>query len=279
MSDKDLSRLSDEDPHVFYASLAAFYGEAVETSLALLKKHIRNSLYRLSSKRQDAVVEEFVRREETVNDVFDRLMWIESVKRRRGERINDFKGMAYTAAQRIIQEYTRTAEYWELTNALPSPPVDEPNAPEDTHLSMLVSPIDAEIRRRRLEIVEECHIDCFRKLPAEIQELLNRYDDLDDLPLEERKASRRRIAEEEAARLESLRRKKHQTPDETLDDSQESPPPNENRNLENLEAKVCKLRNKLEQCAYECASKKAPDDPHLQSLMEQQSRVGALRNH
>jgi hypothetical protein len=219
MSYDELKKLSHEDLSLFEERLTAFFQMSVDDSFAQLRKFLANHFPRMRFSNVD----------ELIDDSITRLIRKVVEFEKRGEHIADLRAFALRIAWMITREYDRKKKKnVEL----------EPDAAADLRLSSKPRELrylaDGEIRAIEKEIQIDCMTACLEELSAEKRALLFDYYPGESVRLKEKKEVRQRLALSEAG-----------------DTSGSASEPSK-RQINNLQAKVSKLKSKLSECLDNC---------------------------
>lgn len=235
MNSDDLNKLSHEDFLLFEERLTAFFKMSVDESFVQLRKHLekRFPCWRFS----DA--------DELIDKSITRLMRKVAEFEKRGERVADLKAYASKIALMITLEHNR-----------PKPVEIDPEPSPDSKSSSASKIFryvpDVEIGAIEKEIAKDCMMHCLERISRERRVLLFDYYGGDS---NEKKQRRRRLA------LGSVG-----------GPAGAGPEPSE-RQVKNLQTRVCKVKSKLRECLEECFEAKASRDRKLAFLKAQQTGV------
>ena len=219
MSYHELKQLSREDLSLFEECLTTFFQMSVDDSFIQLRKHLENRFLRSRISNVDELIDDSITR--LIRKV------VEFEKKR--EHIGDLKAFAVTIAWMIAREYDRKERKHVELEPPSSPGLGLSSKPRE--LRYLA---DGEIRAIEKEIEMDCMTACLEGLSAERRTLLFDYYPGESVGPKEKKELRRRLALNEAG-----------------GESFVSSEPSE-RQVNNLQAKVSKVKSKLSECLDKC---------------------------
>ncbi len=231
MGHDELKNLSHADLSLFEERLTAFFKMTVDDSFVQLRKHLENRFSRLPNA------------DELIDTTISRLIRKVAEYERRGERILDLKAFALRIASLIVYEFERAKK-----RAMPLDPADSEAASQPRELRYRPDP---DIRAIEKEIAVDCMKACLEELSADKRALLLEYYPDEPLTPHEKKELRERLAVSEAGGAPGMEASQRQ--------------------VNNLQAKVSKLRSKLSDCFDKCLQVKTSRNSKLAFLEEQQT--------
>jgi hypothetical protein len=231
MGHDELKNLSHEDLRLFEERLTAFFKMSVDESFLQLRKHLENRFSGLPNA------------DELIDTTISRLIRKVAEYERRGERILDLKAFASRIASLIILEFERAKR-----RAIPLEPA---NSEEESRRREFRYRPDPDIRAIEKEIAVACMKACLEALSADKQALLLEYYPVDSVTPLEKKRLRERLAVREAGGAAGTAAS--------------------SRQVNNLQAKVSKLKSKLSECFDNCLQAKGSRNSRLAFLEAQQA--------
>ena len=219
MSYDELEKLSHEDLSLFEERLTAFFRMSVDDSFVELRKHLEHRFPRSRFSNVDEVIDDSITR------LIRKVVEFE----KRGEHIADLKAFVSKIAWMITREHNRKSKK----------NVDlEPNASAGLELSSQPRELrhlaDVEIRAIEREIKRDCMTACLEDLAADKRTLLLNYYPGDNVRPQAKKELRQRLALSETGGRPSAASEPSK------------------RQLNNLQAKVSKVKLKLSECLDNC---------------------------
>jgi hypothetical protein len=238
MSYDELKNLSHEDLNLFEERLTAFFNMRVDDSFVQLRKHLENRFSRYQSSNADELIDI------TISRLIRKLAEFE----RRGERILDLKAFALRMASLIVREYQRA-----MKKAVPLDSDAAADAESISRPRELPFRPDPEIRAIEKEIEVDCMTACLEELSADKRTLLFDYYPDESFKPQQKKELRHQLALREAGAQPGTA-------------SEAS-----TRQINNLQAKVSKLKSKLSECLDQCWNAKRSRNRKLAFLEAQQA--------
>ena len=234
MGHDELKNLSHADLSLFEERLTAFFKMSVDDSFVQLRKYLENRFSRLPNA------------DELIDTTISRLIRKVAEYERRGERILDLKAFALRIASLILYEFERAKK-----RALPL----DPTAPTASEAASPPRELryrpDPDIRAIEKEIAVDCMKACLEELSADKRALLLDYYPDEPVTPHEKKELRERLAVREAGGAPGTEASQRQ--------------------VNNLQVKVSKLRSKLSHCLDKCLQAKTSRNSKLAFLEEQQT--------
>jgi DNA-directed RNA polymerase specialized sigma24 family protein len=224
----ELKNVSHEDLKLFEERLTAFFKMSVDDSFLQLRKQLKNRFSRSHPSNTDELIDI------TISRLIKKVAQFE----KSGDRIQNLTAFAMKMAPLIISEYERGIK---KSVALDSTvgTADSESTPRPREFPYQPDP---EIRAIEKEIERDCMTACLKELSAEKQALLLGYYPDESVTPQERKRLREQLALREAGA---------------------EPGTASVRQINNLQAKVSKVKSKLSECFEQCWNSKRSRSSNL----------------